>query len=83
MYARITPAGLRCAVATVALLLSQAAAADLVDIVNDIRAAGCGRRAPAKEQVRADSALDAAALDSLHVALTACLEGDTDARRTR
>lgn len=61
MYARITLAGFRLAVATVALLLSQAAAADLVAIVNDIRAAGCGRGAPAKEQVRADSALDAAA----------------------
>jgi [protein-PII] uridylyltransferase len=32
---------------------------------------------------RDDRALDAAALDSLHAALTACLEGDTDARRTR
>ncbi len=58
MDSRTPLARCRFIVATVALLLSQAAAADLVSIVNDIRGAGCGRRAPAKEQVRADSALD-------------------------
>jgi uncharacterized protein YkwD len=61
MHARTTSTGFRSAVAIAALLLAQAAAADLVGIVNDIRSAGCGRRAPAKEQVRADSALDTVA----------------------
>ncbi len=61
MDSRTSFARRRVIVATVALLLSQAAAADLVDIVNDIRGAGCGRRAPAKEQVRSDSALDTVA----------------------
>jgi uncharacterized protein YkwD len=51
----------RATVVPVALLLVQAAAADVVDIVNEIRAVGCGSAVAVEAGVRRDAALDAAA----------------------
>jgi uncharacterized protein YkwD len=51
----------RILVATAALLLAAAARADVVDIVNDIRASGCEREKPVAVPVRREPALDAAA----------------------
>lgn len=52
----------RAIVAAAALLLwSFAAQAELVGVVNDIRASGCKRRAPAATRVQTDAMLDAAA----------------------
>ncbi len=56
-----TTPSIRVAVAAAALLLAHAAPAALPDIVNDIRSAGCSRRAPAATRVATDAALDAAA----------------------
>jgi uncharacterized protein YkwD len=66
----------RVIIATAALLLSQTARADLVDIVNGIRNAGCGRDAPVKTPVESGyEALDAAArLVAAGVELSAALE---------
>jgi len=43
------------------LLVASSAQAQLADIVNDIRASGCKRRAPVATRVSADAALDATA----------------------
>lgn len=48
-------------VATAALVVAPIAHADLVDIVNDIRSAGCDRRTPARVRVASAPSLDAAA----------------------
>jgi uncharacterized protein YkwD len=52
---------MRVIVAAALVLLSTAANAELVDIVNDIRSSGCERRAPAATRVESDAALDVAA----------------------
>lgn len=58
---RLSRRTLHAIVAVVTTLCAQAAAADLVDIVNDIRRVGCDRRAPVGMPVERDDALSAAA----------------------